>query len=335
MTLRVFRSTDQWRQDEAGARASFAIGNFDGVHLGHQRIFRALVRQAHQAGQRAAALTFEPHPLKLLYPDSAPHLITTLTQRLEYFQDAGLDAAVILPFTKEFAALSPEDFARRILSDGLRASAVFVGQNFRFGRGQSGDATKLVEMGNRFGFRVEIVESARLRGKTISSTLIREAITEGHVDRAGRMLGRPFVLTGEIRTGTGQGRKLVVPTLNLAYEQDLIPARGVYATEALVRGTVYRAATNVGFRPTFNGSGIVVESHLLDFSEEITSGPMELRFWKRLRAEKKFPSPADLRRQVLSDIARTRHFFTQFDSRRAAARPRPSHQGTGNLPESS
>ncbi|HVB33394.1 MAG TPA: bifunctional riboflavin kinase/FAD synthetase [Patescibacteria group bacterium] len=315
MSLPAFRSIEEWRRGAAGAPAFFAIGNFDGVHLGHQRIFRALVEQARAAGEWAAALTFEPHPGKLLRPDSAPPLITTLAQRLDCFQAAGLDAALILPFTAEFAALSPEEFARSVLSEALHASAVFVGENFRFGHHQSGDAKLLVQLGEHIGFRVNVVGPVRRRGELISSTLVRQAIAEGSVDRAGRMLGRPFALTGEIRTGTGQGRKLVVPTLNLAYEQELVPARGVYATEVLVRGKLYRAATNVGFRPTFDGGGLVVESHLLQFSGEITGGPMEVRFWKRLRDEKKFPSPADLRRQVLADIARTRQFFARLDRR--------------------
>jgi riboflavin kinase/FMN adenylyltransferase len=322
MTLQVFRSTEDWRRDRGNEPACFAIGNFDGVHLGHQRIFRSLVEQAHAAGQPAAVLTFDPHPLKLLHPQSAPPLITTLAQRLDYFEAAGLDAAVIVPFTNEFAALSPAEFARSVLSESLRASAVFVGENFRFGHRQSGDTAQLTELGERLGFRVVVVKPVCLRGQIISSTLIRQAIAEGRVDLAGRFLGRLFALTGEIRPGAGQGSKLVVPTLNLAYEQELVPARGVYATEALVRGKWRRAATNVGFRPTFNGTSLAVESHLLDFSGEIRSGPMELCFWKRLRDEMKFSSAADLRRQVLRDVARTRRFFSRLDRRRAPANAR-------------
>lgn len=323
MTMRVFRSAADWQRASAGERAFFAIGNFDGVHIGHQRIFRRLVEEARAAGQMASVLTFDPHPIKLLHPDSAPPLITTLSQRLDCFEQSGLDAAVVLPFTREFAALSPEEFAQRILAETLHASTVFVGENFRFGHHQSGDTNLLMKVGNRIGFRVVVVEPVRLRGALVSSTLIRRALAEGQVERAGRFLGRPFLLTGEIRPGTGQGRKLVVPTLNLVHEHELIPARGVYATEALVRGKWHRAATNVGFRPTFNGTGLSVESHLLDFSEEITDGPMELRFWKRLRDEMKFPSPVELHQQVLRDIARARRFFARLDRYRASVNARP------------
>jgi riboflavin kinase / FMN adenylyltransferase len=319
MSLRVFHSTEEWQRTSAGARAYFAIGNFDGVHVGHQRILRSLVEEARAAGHLSGVLTFDPHPSKLLHPESAPALISTLAQRLACFEAAGLDAAVVLPFTREFASLSPEAFAREVLTDALGAAAIFVGDNFRFGHRQSGDTELLIRLGEQIGFHVKVVKPVRLRGELVSSTLVRRAILEGHVDRAGRMLGRPFALTGEIRPGTGQGSKLVVPTLNLAYEQELIPARGVYATEALVRGKLYRAATNVGFRPTFDGAALAIESHLLEFAEEIKSGPMELRFWKRLREEKKFASPADLRRKVLRDIARTRQFFSRFDHRRATA----------------
>ncbi|HVB99915.1 MAG TPA: bifunctional riboflavin kinase/FAD synthetase [Candidatus Dormibacteraeota bacterium] len=322
MKMRIFASIEEWRRGRAGAPAFFAVGNFDGVHLGHQRIFRTLVEQAHAAGQWAVALTFEPHPLKLLRPDVAPPLITTLAQRLDRFESAGLDATVIVPFTREFAALTPEEFARRILGEALHASAVFVGENFRFGHRQSGDASLLVRLGEGLGFRVNIVEAVHARGEMVSSTLVRQAIEEGRVQRAGRMLGRPFALTGQIRSGTGQGRKLVVPTLNLACEQELLPARGVYATEAVVQGKLYRAATNIGFRPTFDGGMLVVESHLLQFAEEITGGPMEVRFWKRLREERKFPSPAELRLQVLQDIDRSRRFFARLDRRRPAVNAR-------------
>jgi riboflavin kinase / FMN adenylyltransferase len=318
MTLRVFRSAEEWRRSVAGAPAFFAIGSFDGIHVGHQRIFASMVEEAHAAGQWGVALTFDPHPLKLLHPHSAPPLITTLAQRLDRFQAAGLDAAVFLPFTAEFSALAPEEFAQKALAGGLCASTVYVGENFRFGHRQIGDARRLVELGDRFGFRVRVVKPVYVRGELVSSTLVRHAVAEGRVERAARMLGRPFALTGEIRPGTGQGRKLVVPTLNLSYEQELVPASGVYATEALLTGKPYRAATNVGFRPTFNGTSLTVESHLLDFSGEIAAGRMELRFCKRLRDEMKFPSPDDLRRQVLRDVARASEFFSRLDRRRAA-----------------
>lgn len=313
MTLHAFRSAADWRREMGAAATVAAIGNFDGVHRGHQQILARVIERARANGQRAVAATFDPHPSRILRQDSAPPLITTLEQKLALFNAAGIDAALVIPFTMEFARLSPGEFAAQILKETLSVSAVFVGGNFRFGHRQEGDAGRLIELGGQLGFAVDLVPAVRLRGQVVSSTLVRRAIASGRVERGGRMLGRPFALTGEIQPGTGQGRKLVVPTLNLAWEQELVPGRGVYATETIVGEKLYRAATNVGLRPTFQGHVLTVESHLLDFSETVTGGPMEVRFWKRLRDEKKFASPQDLREQVLHDITRARHFFTRLD----------------------
>ncbi len=323
MTLRACRSVEDWRREMGTAASVAAIGNFDGVHRGHQRILARVIERARERGERAVVATFDPHPSRVLRQDSAPPLISTLAQRLELLEAAGLDAALIIPFTMEFARLSPEQFATQILAETLHASAAFVGENFRFGHRQEGDPARLTELGQRLGFAVDLVAAVRLRGQLVSSTLVRRAIAEGQVELGGRMLGRPFALSGEIQRGTGQGRKLVVPTLNLAWDQELVPGRGVYASEAVVGGKLYRAATNVGLRPTFQGHVLTVESHLLDFSENLAGGPMEVRFWHRLRDEKKFASPTALREQVLHDIARARHFFARLDRRRYPVRARP------------
>ncbi|HEV2385992.1 MAG TPA: bifunctional riboflavin kinase/FAD synthetase [Candidatus Acidoferrales bacterium] len=323
MKFRVCRSIDEWRLVMGGAPSVVTVGNFDGVHLGHQAILARVVALARARGERAAAIIFDPHPLKVLRPESAVPLVTTLAERLDLLAGTGLDGVLVLPFTPEFARLTPEEFVRQVIVEALGASGVLVGANFRFGHRQAGDAGLLAALGAQLGFTVELVPAVCLRGDRISSTLVRQAIAAGRVARAGRMLGRPFALAGEIRPGTGQGRRLVVPTLNLATAQELMPARGVYATEALVGGRLYRAATNVGFRPTFNGHSLTVESHLLDFAEERDSGPLELRFWKRLRDERKFSSPAELRAQVMADIGRAARFFGRLDRwRRPVAAPR-------------
>jgi riboflavin kinase/FMN adenylyltransferase len=209
----------------------------------------------------------------------------------------------------ELANVSAEDFVRRILVDAMAARAVLVGGNFRFGHGGAGDVRLLGERGEQWGFAAEIVPPVSEHGVVISSTAIRAAICEGRVEEARRMLGRPYALEGEIRSGTGQGRKLVVPTLNLATKQEVLPKNGVYATEAIVGGKTYRAATNVGVRPTFDGARITIESYLFDFSENLTGGELEVRFWQRLRDERKFSGPAELKKQVLKDIERAREFF--------------------------
>jgi riboflavin kinase/FMN adenylyltransferase len=324
VTLRANRSAGEWRQANGSAASVAAIGNFDGVHRGHQQILQRVIERARAQGALATVATFDPHPTRVLRRDAAPPLITTLSQRLDLFEATGLDAVLVIPFTAEFARLSAEEFAREVLAETLHCVAVFVGENFRFGHRQEGDPQLLEQLGKTLGYSVGVVPAVRLRGQMISSTLVRRAIGTGRVELGGRMLGRPFALTGEIMSGTGQGRKLVVPTLNLAYEQELVPGRGVYATETIVGGRLYRAATNVGLRPTFQGHVLTVESHLLGFSEEVKSGAMEVRFWKRLRDEQKFVSVQDLRAQVLRDIERTRRFFARLD--RWRRQPIPSRR---------
>jgi riboflavin kinase/FMN adenylyltransferase len=321
VTLLIARSAEKWRRKAGEEPVVAAIGNFDGLHRGHQQILARVIERARATGRRSVVTTFDPHPTRVLHAESAPPLIQTLDQRLEGFAAAGVDAALVLPFTPEFARLSPREFAAYILVETLRASDVFVGENFRFGHRQEGDAPMLAELGARLGFAVGIVPSVRLRGHVVSSTRVRQAVAAGRVEYAARMLGRPFSLSGKIQPGAGQGRKLVVPTLNLAWEQELLPARGVYATEAALADGCYHAATNVGIRPTFDGSRLTVESHLLDFSRDVTEGSLEVRFCTRLRSEKKFASPAELRGQVLHDVARTSEFFDRI--KRAHQSPRP------------
>lgn len=318
MTLRVANSIEEWK-NQSGADAPPAvvtIGNFDGVHLGHKRILEGVLERARHTSALAVVVTFDPHPLRVLRPSEAPPLILTLEERLAALQALGLDAALIVRFDLELSRLSPEEFVRRFLVEGLSACAVLIGANFRFGHRQAGDAEQLAELGRRFGFAVECIEPVTLRGEVISSTAIREAVLQGEVSRAGRWLGRPFSLQGQIRPGTGQGRKLIVPTLNLETKQELLPKVGVYVTETGVAGKRYRSATNIGFRPTFGGTHLAIETHLLDFSGTLTSGAMEISFWERLRDEMKFSDPAVLREQVLRDVDRAREFFQRLSASR-------------------
>jgi riboflavin kinase / FMN adenylyltransferase len=301
-------------------RAVLTIGNFDGVHLGHQQVVKGVVERARREHVVAAALTFWPHPLRIVRPEIAPPLIETLPQRLAHLQALGLDAVFILPFDHSVASLAPEDFVRGVLVDVLHTRVVRVGENFRFGHRQAGNFRVLSNLGHEFGaeqsFDVECVSPVIIRGVIVSSSAIRAAISGGHMMQAARLLARPFSLAGEICTGTGTGRRFVFPTLNLSTEQELLPAHGVYATETIVRGRIYRSATNIGVRPTFDGSKLAIETHLFDFSEEITSGEMEIRFWRRLRDEKKFSGPEALRTQIQQDIADARSFFSLLDAAR-------------------
>ncbi len=287
------------------------VGNFDGVHRGHQRILETVVKEARQRRGTAVAVTFEPQPSKLLRPEAAPPLLTTLEQKLALLEAAGLDLAVVVPFTREFSQLSPRAFADEVLRRGLGATMVCVGESFRFGQRQAGDAALLAELARELGFELRVVAPVVFRRQTASSSLVRQLIQKGEVARAGRLLARPYALTGSVAPGAGRGRTLDFPTLNLLPEQECLPARGVYATETLVEGRAFPAATNVGVRPTFGGEQLVVESHLLDFRETVTAGRLEVRFHERLREERKFPSADALREQIADDVERTRRFFAR------------------------
>jgi riboflavin kinase/FMN adenylyltransferase len=300
--------------ERQGRQAVLSVGNFDGMHLGHRKILRRVVERARATKSLAAVVTFDPHPLKVLRPGLAPPLVETLGQRLGHFEDVGLDAALVLRFDEALARLSPEEFAGGILGARLQASAILVGQNFRFGYRQAGDVSLLQEIGSQLGFSVEILTPVIVDGQVVSSSAVRSAVGAGSVAEAARLLGRPFALAGEIHRGTGRGSEIVVPTLNLKTEQELLPKTGVYATEVQVAGKLYRSATNVGLRPTFDGNHLTIESHLFNFKDRLTAGPLEVRFWERLRDEKKFAGPDQLLRQIAADIEQAREFFDRLDS---------------------
>lgn len=311
MPFEKFFSAEEWaaRFPTGSRQTVLAVGNFDGLHLGHRQILGRILDRAQQDDCLCAVLTFYPHPAQVLRPADAPPLLMTLDQRLAAVAAMGLDAALVIRFDAAFAKISPEDFIRRYAVDTMRARLVAVGANFRFGHRQAGDVATLAVLGKRWSFDVESIAPVVAEGVVVSSTAIRNYLREGQVEKATRMLGRPYALEGEIRTGTGMGRKFVVPTLNLSTEQELLPKLGVYATEVTVGGNTYRAATNVGNRPTFDGLHVTIESHLLDFSENLTSGAMTVRFLARLRNEMKFSGPEALRQQILSDIDNVKRYF--------------------------
>jgi phosphoribosyl 1,2-cyclic phosphate phosphodiesterase len=303
-----------------GRGSVVAVGTFDGIHLGHQQVLKFAIARAKESGAVATALTFEPPPVKVLRPELAPLRISTNQQRMDWFGAVGMEAAVVLPFTKDLAALTPEEFVEQILVRQLGVRSVVVGENFKFGRGKAGDVKFLRELGMRHGFEVVVHTPVTMDGEVISSTLIRRLVAEGDVRHAARLLGRPFSLTGEVVSGTGTGRKLLFPTLNLKAEQELLPARGVYITRTVIEGETssHRSVTNLGVRPTFNGSGLSVETHLLDYSGNFAPKRIEVRFWKRLREERKFSGVNELREQIAKDIRAANRYFARL--RRARAR---------------
>lgn len=313
--MRVVRSLDEL--DRPLPAPVLSIGNFDGVHRGHRRILHTVVEKARERRGTAVAMTFDPHPAKVLAARIAPPLLTTLEQKLQLLAAAGVDVTLVLPFTQELSHLSPRRFVEEIVCQRLGTQVLCIGASFRFGHQQAGDATLLAPLGREFGFTLKVIPPVVVRGQAASSSLIRRLIIEGEVAKAVRLLGRPFVLTGEVQPGAGRGGPLGFHTLNLVPEQECLPRRGVYITETFLAGCAFPSATNVGVRPTFDGQRLVVESHLLDFSQRIERGRLEVRFYQRLRAEKKFPSPEALGAQIHRDVARTRRFFAQREKSRA------------------
>jgi phosphoribosyl 1,2-cyclic phosphate phosphodiesterase len=332
--ISVFTSAEDWAarygsvaaESATGRGSVIAIGTFDGIHLGHQSVLKYAIERALESGAVSTALTFEPPPMKVLRPESAPPRISTNQQRIDWCGAIGMEAAVVLPFTKELAELTAQEFVDEILVRQLQVRAIVVGENFRFGNRQTGDVKLLREMGMRDGFEVVVHEPVTLDDEIISSTLIRKSVSAGDIRRAARMLGRPFALTGVVVSGTGTGRKFTFPTLNLQPEQELLPARGVYITRTTLEGesSSHRSVTNIGIRPTFNGSGLSVETHLLDYSGNFTPHTIEVRFWKRLRPETKFANPEELKQQIAQDILSANKFFARLRQARARSMRMPT-----------
>jgi riboflavin kinase/FMN adenylyltransferase len=294
-----------------------AVGNFDGVHLGHREILAAVAAEARNSEARAVAVTFDPHPEQFLRPADAPRLITPLPERLRLLAETGIDAALVLPFGAALARLSPREFAERILASALGATCIHEGRNFRFGRGAAAGVRELAAMGEGLGFTIRVHEAVRVRGIEVSSSAIRALVAAGDVRRARWMLGRPFAVLSTPVSGRGIGTRLLVPTVNLAPYDGLLPAFGVYVTRLKVNGRAFQAVTNVGNRPTFGEASFAVESHILDFEpiDMTEETPVELEFLSRLRGEKTWPSSEALKAQILKDVARAKRCFGLAGSR--------------------
>ena len=289
---------------------ALTIGNFDGVHRGHREIVRRVVQMAHENGWKAAALTFDPHPLQVVAPDRSPSLMSTPVERCEFLRDEGIDEVLILPFDDSIARMSPEAFIREIVVEKLCARAILVGQDFRFGHKHSGNTALLAQLGSQLNFDTELIPPVTLRGRRVSSSLIRQAVEAGQISCACRYLGRPFHVDGPVVSGQGIGSKKTVPTLNLARGQGIIPKTGVYVTRTrdLDWGQSWDSITNVGYRPTFDGQSLTIETFLL---QPLESTPTNIRvqFLLRLRDERKFETSEALKTQILRDVTRAKTYF--------------------------
>jgi riboflavin kinase/FMN adenylyltransferase len=291
------------------------IGNFDGVHRGHQWVIAEVVARARELNQTSVAITFDPHPARVLRPNVALPLITPTIRKLELLEATGIDAVLVLPFTEELSRHTARAFATEVLQQALHVTELHEGENFRFGYQAEAGIESLEALGRELGFTVRIYSPRTLRGGPVSSSRIRQLITAGDVSHARALLGQPFSIDSTPASGRGYGTRYTVPTINLAPYTELLPANGVYIT-TLTIGTgpsaeTFDAVTNVGNRPTFGADSFTVESHLLNFHPvELTKQtPLTLTFLKRLRAEIRFPSPEALREQIGRDVRRAQRYF--------------------------
>jgi riboflavin kinase/FMN adenylyltransferase len=288
-------------------RTVLTLGNFDGVHRGHQEIIATAVRRASDTNAQPAVLTFEPHPIAVLAPDKAPPIIQSLHDRLETIRGHGIATVVLQRFTREFAAMDPEAFVRDFLLRHIELAHVVVGYNVNFGRDRAGTSETLRTLGARLGFGVDVVGPVVADDEEVSSTRLREAIRQGDMPRARRLLGRPYAFRGRVVTGDRRGRTLGFPTANLHLKPGLlVPPDGVYAVLADVDGRERQGVLNVGIRPTFGGRRWTIEAHLLDFEGDLYRRWLAVRVVERLRGEATFAGPDALRAAIADDIARAR-----------------------------
>lgn len=287
------------------------VGNFDGVHLGHQALVAEAVKGAQVSGGVSVVLTFDPHPSRVLSPDRAPDALMTADQKEERLTRLGVDRLALLPFTVELSRKTPEEFARDVLQQALGSRRVVVGTNFRFGQGRAGDVALLRRLGGGLGFDVVAVEPVWHEGAPISSTRIREALARGAVAAARELLGRPFFVDGDVVRGAGRGRTLGIPTANLALRNEALPRPGVYAADChvLPAGEPRAAVVNVGRRPTFGGGETTLEAHLLDFAGDLYGSALRVGFRERLRDERRFEGPEALVKQIREDIEAARRIL--------------------------
>jgi riboflavin kinase/FMN adenylyltransferase len=314
--MRVIRRLEDLRPEYPAPVVT--IGNFDGVHLGHQNLIRDLVTRAAKLGGTATVITFHPHPLQVLAPNNAPLQIQTLDQKLKTMEALGIPLAVVIPFNMELARTSAYDFAVKTLWEKLRPREIYVGPNFAFGYRRQGSFNLLKEIGEEKGFLTGKIHQVQFRGNRVSSTGIRQALIVGQVGLARRLLGRPFALEGSIVRATGTGTRFRIPTANLETANELTPRRGVYVTILGVDGDRYKAVTNIGFRPTVNareGASLSIETHILDFEQDLYGKEAVLEFFVRLRDERRFESEKALVERIGKDIGNARRYFAWLERR--------------------
>ena len=287
-----------------------ALGNFDGLHRGHMKIIDRVRRRAGERGGMPAAMTFDPHPPRVVRPDKAPQLLMTIDQKMDALGRAGMQGVAVVRFTREMSLWEPEQFVRTVLVEWLHVAEVWVGANFLFGHDRAGTFSVLRSLGARYGFRAEKIDPVRYKDFVVSSTRVRRLVSEGRVDEAGALLGHHYFIDGTVTRGAGRGRGIGFPTANLTTENELIPPAGVYATTATIGGIVHPSITNIGMRPTVGDvDKLTVEAHVFDFDKDLYDSRIRLAFVQRMRDERPFPDVDALRAQIEADARSARRLF--------------------------
>jgi len=299
--MKVIRQKSSFKSDIAPV---VTLGNFDGIHLGHQKILSSVIKRAKALGAPSLVYTFDPHPLKVVAPEACPPLILGLGDKMALIEAAGIDFLVLARFTEELAATAPEEFVREVIVGRLGAAEVLVGENFSFGKGRSADVLRLKELGGEMGFIVRAVDSCKIDGQMVSSSRIRGLIKTGKAREAAALLGRPFSMRGRVVRGDSVGRELGFPTANIEPHCELIPLDGVYAVIVNLNGNQYRGMVNIGVRPTFGGTSRQIEVHILGFTGDLYGEEISVKFLKRLRGEKTFVNKEALIDQLKQDRER-------------------------------
>ena len=328
--MQIFRQLAEVPADYGPSVAT--IGNFDGVHRGHQWVIEEVVARARELHARSIAITFDPHPARVIRPESIQPLITPLPEKLELLKITGLDAVLVIPFTRELSRMTARAFASEVLQRRLHVTELHEGENFRFGYQAEAGIESLEVLGGELGFAVRVYAPRSIRGKAVSSSLVRRMIAEGDVSHARALLGRSFAVLGTPASGRGYGTRYTVPTINLAAYNELLPEHGVYVTSLTVglggNSESFDAVTNVGTRPTFGADSFTVESHLLNFHpialEQDT--PLTLTFLQRLRAERRWPNPEALKEQIGRDVAKAKRYFSLCRAMTAKSRSERPHE---------
>jgi riboflavin kinase/FMN adenylyltransferase len=311
---------DPLRQTDLPRGCVATIGNFDGMHVGHQEIIRGMVERAREVGRPSAVITFHPHPLSIVAPDRVPKQILTLSQKEELLQEMGVDALLIVPFTHEFSRWTAGRFIQEFLVSALKVTEVRIGRDFAFGAGREGNLEHLQAAGARFGFAVQGVDEVKIRGIRVSSSLVRDAILKGAIRTVNLALGRTYFIEGRVATGRRLGRKIGFPTVNVDPSNELYPGGGVYITTSRFDSfsRSFESVTNIGVRPTlYENYANTIESHILDFDSNVYDETVRLYFHQLLRREQQFRSALELTNQIRADIERSRRYFLRHPGRMA------------------